>query len=459
MENRGHNHVRVEIPADAARPYRPLRGLCVAFGGTVFFALKEESEGLMNRHAHVIGAGIVGVCCALALQRRGWQVTLIDRREPGQETSDGNAGVIGTGSIFPINNPGLWHALPAMLKNTHPALRFDPAYVLASLPWFCRFLSHATPASTRRRAAALQTLIGAAAESHLPLLKEAGIMHRLRDNGWLKVFRNESSFLNTQRERDLLRDFGVQFEVLDAGAVQALEPNLNPIFCRALFYPQSYSVDNPGRVVTAYADLFAARGGRIIKQHVAAITARTQGYSLATDQGVLDAHNVVVALGPWSGDLLKPLGYHFPLGFERGYNQHFLAEPGALPSRPVHDADGAYVMTPTDQGLRVLSGVELKARDAPSTPRQLEQILPALHQAVRLAGPADAEVWRGARPSLPDELPVLGAAPRHPGLWLAFGHQHIGFSTGAISGKIMASLMSAEPLEFDLLPFQAQRFV
>jgi len=132
----------------------------------------------MNRHAHVIGAGIVGVCCALALQRRGWQVTLIDRREPGQETSDGNAGVIGTGSIFPINNPGLWHALPAMLKNTHPALRFDPAYVLASLPWFCRFLSHATPASTRRRAAALQTLIGAAAESHLPLLKEAGIMHR-----------------------------------------------------------------------------------------------------------------------------------------------------------------------------------------------------------------------------------------------------------------------------------------
>lgn len=408
---------------------------------------------------HVIGAGMVGVCCALELQRRGWQVSLLDRRGPGLETSFGNAGVIGTGSIVPINNPGLWRALPALLRNTHPALRFDARHALASSRWIASFLLHATPGSTRRRASALHTLISRAGAAHRKLAAEAGVAHRLRETGWLKVFRSEASFRNSAAERAMLSEFAVDVQVLEREQLREMEPGLNPIFARALWYRQSLSVDNPGEVVAAYASLFARRGGHILRRQVTGIAPGPRGYRLSSPQGPLDAEHVVLALGPWSCDLLNPLGYDFPLGFERGYHRHLRVQDHAQLRRPVHDVDGAYVMTPTDLGLRVLSGVELKPRDAASSPAQLEQVLPRVAEAIALAGAGNTETWLGARPSLPDELPVIGEAPRHPRLWLAFGHQHVGFSTGPITGAIIASLMSGEDPGFDVLGFAPRRFI
>jgi D-amino-acid dehydrogenase len=165
----------------------------------------------------------------------------------------------------------------------------------------------------------------------------------------------------------------------------------------------------------------------------------------------------VVALGPWSADLLRPLGYRVPLATERGYHQEF--KPGARQLlRPINDAEGSFLMTPMEQGIRVTTGVELTDRDAPSSLAQLDAVVP-LARGVAEFGEPVGEVWRGARPTLPDSLPMIGPAPRHPGLWLAFGNQHIGFTTGPATGEAVAAMIGGAPPPFDVTAFAPSRYL
>ena len=181
-------------------------------------------------------------------------------------------------------------------------------------------------------------------------------------------------------------------------------------------------------------------------------------FTVVTDRGEHRARHVVVALGPWSADLLRPLGYRVPLDFERGYHREFTPDPARPLRRPIHDADGSFVMTPMENGIRVSSGVELTARDAPSSFAQLDAVLP-LARAVAGFGDPVGEVWRGARPTLPDSLPMIGPAPRHAGLWLAFGHQHIGFTTGPATGAAIAAMIAGRLPDFDTASFSPGRYL
>jgi D-amino-acid dehydrogenase len=163
-------------------------------------------------------------------------------------------------------------------------------------------------------------------------------------------------------------------------------------------------------------------------------------------------------MGPWSADILRPLGYRVPLAFERGYHREFEPNPARSLRRPVYDIDGGFIMTPMEQGIRVTSGVELTGRDAPSSFAQLDQVVP-LARGVAEFGDAVGDPWRGSRPTLPDGLPMIGAAPRHAGLWLAFGNQHIGFTTGPATGAAIAAMMGGAPPSFDVTPFAPGRYI
>jgi D-amino-acid dehydrogenase len=174
--------------------------------------------------------------------------------------------------------------------------------------------------------------------------------------------------------------------------------------------------------------------------------------------GVASARHVVVALGPWSADLLRPLGYRVPLAFERGYHQEFRPNPARSLHRPIHDADGSFLMTPMERGIRVTSGVELTSRDAPSSYAQLDAVVPVARSVVEF-GEAVDQPWRGARPTLPDSLPMIGPAPRHPGIWLGFGHQHIGFTTGPATGAAIAAMIAGAEPSFDTAPFSPSRYL
>ena len=405
----------------------------------------------------VLGAGIVGVSVAYAARQRGMSVVLVDRREPGSETSYGNAGILSSGSIWPLNNPSLWNILPKYLTNRHPALRWDPVWSMRNVGWLVRFLANATPAHTKPRATALHGLIGESLKLHREWIVKANAGQRIRETGWLKVWRKDAVGA-AKEEQALLTEYGITSQLLDHQSISALEPNIVPVYMIGLLHTQTASVDSPGAVVQAYARMFTSSGGEIRQSEVKTIVVDGKGWRVVLTDGEMRARHVVDALGPWSGDLLQPLGYRVPLAFERGYHREFKLNPARSLRRPIHDVEGGFVMAPMEQGIRVSSGVELNARDAPSSFAQLDAIVPVARAVVEF-GEAIGEPWRGARPTLPDSLPMIGPAPRHSGLWFAFGNQHIGFTTGPATGVAIAAMISGTEPPFNAAPFSPSRYL
>lgn len=397
----------------------------------------------MGKHVIVLGAGIVGVCCALELLRRGVRVTLVDQQEPGMETSMGNAGVLARSSLMPFNHPGLWRQLPRLLGNGTVQFRYRPQYLARNLGWAARFLLNARPSVFQETAQALDGLIRLSAPEHLRLLDAAGARHRLRDTGWVFLYRSEQAWNGSALARRTYTLHGVDTQTLDPAQLAAMEPALAPIFHRALWIKGSYSVDDPQAVAAAYAGLFLRSGGTFKRLRAAAVRRDGQRWAVqgARAADSLSADQLVVALGPWSKSLLKTAGIDLPMAFERGYHMHYQGADGATVSRPVYDTGGGYVLSPMARGLRLTTGVELDACDAPARPVQLDLAEARAREAFPLGRRLDPSAWLGRRPTLPDSRPMIGEAPRHPGLWLALGHQHIGFSTAPGTARILGELM------------------
>jgi D-amino-acid dehydrogenase len=405
----------------------------------------------------VLGAGIVGVSAAFAARQRGMSVVLVDRREPGSETSYGNAGILSSGSISPLNNPTLWSALPKYLTNQHPALRWNIGWSIRNADWVIRFLANATASRLRPRATALHGLIGASLKLHREWIVKAGAAERIRETGWLKAWRSDA-VASAKLEQALLAEYGIESQLLDRQTISALEPSIVPVYSVGLLHTQTASVDSPGNVVKAYAKMVAGSGGEVRQSEIKAIVPDADGWRAVLAEGAISARHVVVALGPWSPDILRPLGYRVPLAFERGYHREFKPNPARSLQRPIHDAEGSFLVTPMENGIRVTSGVELTDRDAPSSFAQIDEVVPMAREVVEF-GDMVGETWRGSRPTLPDSLPMIGPAPRHRGLWLAFGNQHIGFTTGPATGAAIAAMIGGAPPSFDVSAFAPSRYL
>jgi D-amino-acid dehydrogenase len=405
----------------------------------------------------VLGAGIVGVSTAYALRERGFAVTLVDRKAPGEETSYGNAGILSSGSILPLNKPSLFASLPSYLTNQSAAFRWNPAWTARNIEWVLRFLANAVPSRVKPRAVALHGLIGASLSLHRDWIVRAGEPQRIRETGWLKAWRGDGTAA-ARAEQAWLAEFGIKSEMLDRQAISALEPNIVPVYSVGLLHTETASVDSPGNVTKAYARMAAGAGVTLRQAEIKSIAADGDGWRVMLSDGEISTRHVVVALGPWSADLLRPLGYRVPLATERGYHREFTPNASRKLLRPINDAENAFLMTPMEQGIRVTSGVELTDRDAPSSYAQLDAVVPLARSVVEFGEPV-GEVWRGARPSLPDSLPMIGPAPRHKGLWLAFGNQHIGFTTGPATGEAIAAMIAGAPPSFDTSAFAPARYI
>ncbi|MGJ5067342.1 NAD(P)/FAD-dependent oxidoreductase [Bradyrhizobium oligotrophicum] len=405
----------------------------------------------------VLGAGIVGVSSAYAIRERGLSVVLVDRKAPGEETSYGNAGILSSGSILPLNKPSLFSALPSYLGNRSAALRWDPAWTLRNVEWVLRFLANAVESRVRPRATALHGLIGASLKLHRDWIVRSGEPQRIRETGWLKAWRSDAVGA-AKAEQAFLAEYGIESELLDRQGISALEPNMLPVYKVGLLHSRTASVDSPGNVTKAYARMFEGAGGVLRQSEIRALLSDGDGWRVVLGDGEIRARHVVVALGPWSPDILRSLGYRVPMAFERGYHQEFTPNPARTLHRPIHDAEGSFLMTPMENGVRVTSGVELTDRDARSNFAQLEQVVPLARGVVEF-GEAVAQPWRGSRPTLPDSLPMIGPAPRHSGLWLAFGNQHIGFTTGPATGAAIAAMIAGEAPPFDASAFAPSRYL
>jgi D-amino-acid dehydrogenase len=409
--------------------------------------------------AIVLGAGIVGTSIALQLVKRGLSVALVDRQGVGRETSYGNAGVLEGSTILPpAFPPGLGAILRVALKRASEA-NYHLSFLPQVAPWLLAFRANSQPERLAETSRLNRPLFAQAVPEHETLMQEANATRLLRKTGWMKLYRRDDALEKLRLEFELAREFGLPVETLDSKSAQALEPNLQPLFAHAVFWPKAASISNPLALTRAYAARFTALGGVIVNGDARSLHRSGGGWRVETEEGALDAANVVVALGPWAPDLLEPMGLKLPMAVKRGYHRHFRGEGNASLARPVVDADSGFLITPMEQGIRLTTGVEFASRDAPPTPVQFDRLMPRARALFPLGERADNDTWVGARPCFPDSRPVIGAAPKQRGLWLAVGHAHWGLTLGPVTGRLLADMITGATPGVDPAPYRAERFL
>ena len=406
----------------------------------------------------VLGAGIVGTSIALNLLERGRSVVLVDRRGPGEETSYGNAGLVERASIYPTAFPRSLKALLDVALGRNPGANYHWNALPGLAPWLFDYWRASAPARILDYARIMDTLLVHTITEHQRLASASGAEHFFREGGWLKLYRTADGLAQEREEFPLARRYGLTAREISVDDALALEPFLRPVFTGAALWSDPHSVSSPGGVTQAYAAHFANSGGHLVRGDALSLARLGSGWSVSTEQGSFEAPEAVVALGPWAMDVLRPFGVRLPLQVKRGYHMHYRAEGNAGLSRPVLDEEGGYVITPMLGGIRLTTGVEFARRDAPKTPVQLAATEALARDLFPLGDRTEPEPWMGSRPAFPDMLPVIGRAPNQKGLWLAIGHQHLGFTLGPITGRLLADMMEGQTPIVDPAPFSATRF-
>ncbi|WP_421376636.1 NAD(P)/FAD-dependent oxidoreductase [Paraburkholderia sp. DD10] len=404
----------------------------------------------------VLGAGIVGVCVAVHLQKRGRQVALVDRKLPGNETSFGNAGLIQREGVYPYAFPRGLGSLLRYARNRSPDVCYHADAMLQAAPFLWQYWRNSHPARHAAIAKSYSTLIEHCVSEHRALAADAGASALLRPSGWIKVFRSEAvRDAETRLAEQWHREYGVDFESLDAARLQQMEPDLDTTLLGGLRYTASDSVSDPHALVTAYARHFESLGGRVL---IGDASSLRDGWEVDTNDGTIAASSAVVALGPWSDRVSSRLGYRLPLGVKRGYHMHYAPRGQARLNHPVLDAEKGYLLAPMAKGIRLTTGAEIARCDAPRTPTQLAAVEPVARTLFPLDKRLDDEAWMGRRPCTPDMMPIIGPARKHKDLWFAFGHAHHGLTLGPVTGRLIAEMMTGEDTLVDTRPFRVERF-
>jgi D-amino-acid dehydrogenase len=408
--------------------------------------------------ALVLGAGIVGTSIALHLAKRGLMVALVDRKAPGEETSFGNLGVIGGAGVYPAAFPRRLFKLIQVAFNRASESNYHLRFLPKAAPWLFAYFRHSSPQALEATARAMRPLMARAVAEHEALMGESGALRFLRKDGWISVYRTGRAYEALKPELALGAELGVAARLLDVDGALALEPSLLPAFRHAIHWPDIASVSNPLAVTQAYAKRFTDLGGIILQGDARSLERVAAEWRVNTSKGDVEAEDVVIALGPWAPDVLEPLGIRLPLGIKRGYHRHFRPRGNAALTRPVVDTEYGYGMSPMEQGIRLTTGAEFAARDAPATPVQFDRLMPHARELFPLGDAVEADPWLGKRPIFPDSRPVIGRAAGKPGLWLAYGHGHFGLSLGPATGRLLAEMMTGARPFCDPMPYSAERF-
>ena len=434
------------------------------------------NETLDSQKIVVIGAGIVGVNCALALQMQGYQVTLIDKEGVGSGCSKANAGHFATEQVFPLAEPALLMQLPKMLLDPLGPVALSPKHVIKAFPWFIQFFNNMRAEKRANNSAAIKSLNKKAIEYYKPLLKAAKAQHLLITNGSLLVFEN-TTYKHVVAMHEHYQQAGIAVELLNREQTLALEPNLNDNIKHALFFTEVGHTGDPLAICTVLADYAKSLGMEFKQLSVDNIEQVESGVVINKSNDNLVFDYCVVATGAWSKNLLKGLGYHLPIEAERGYSLSLSLTENeqALLSRPVASAERKFIITPMDNMMRLSGTVEYAGIDAKANNKRADMllknaefVLDKLPEQVSKSNEnsthdknskeKNSERWMGCRPSLPDSLPVICQAPQHQNIFFALGHQPLGLTQGAITGKLIEQLVSGQETDIDVTPFCISRF-
>ncbi|MEI9414195.1 NAD(P)/FAD-dependent oxidoreductase [Mesorhizobium sp. Cs1321R2N1] len=408
--------------------------------------------------AIVLGAGMVGVSTAIHLQQRGWSVVLVDRKEPGRETSHGNAGIIQSEAFRPYPMSHDWRELAKIAIGRTNDLHYRISAVPFHLgPLLC-YWWHSFPKRHVRATAAYAQIIGRAVREHEAFIRDSEVGNLIRRDGFRILYREQRALEAAAAAAETLHEvYGVKFSVISSSALKQAEPALSGGGVGGLHWLEPWTVFDPAALVSAYANLLTRLGGHIVRGDAQSLLGNGRGgWSVVSDEGRIEAGAAVVALGPWSPDLLKRFGYRFPMVRKRGYYRHYAG--GSQLDLPLYDAANGYVLAPMSKGTRITTGAELAALGNKPDLTQLAYAERAARRLIDLGWPVEPEPGFGTRPCMPDMLPVVGAAQRHPGLWMHFGHGHQGFTLGPTTGRLIAELMNNEWPMVDPFPYRPERY-
>jgi D-amino-acid dehydrogenase len=407
----------------------------------------------------VVGAGIVGISCALHLQRLGASVTVIDRDEPGSAdaASYGNGGVLARCSIVPVPTPGILRKAPAMLFGADGPLFLRWSYLPRLLPWLIPYLRTSKRQTVAHIARHLAPLISDSVDEHRALSHGTDAARWVRTCDYMFLYANREAFARDSFGWSLRREHGFEWEELDGDAIRARNPDLSPRYGFAAAEKDHGIIANPGNYVRDLAKALAAAGADIVRARVRIVAPAADGVVLKTDGANIAADKAVIACGAWSDALAAPLGANVPLESERGYHLEIVGADKAL-EVPVMDVARKFVATPMEGAMRFAGLVEFGGLDGPPSKGPASLLLRGAASMFPGLTFESKRTWMGHRPAPVDSLPVIGPAPANKNVVFAYGHHHVGLTGGPKTGRIVAQLAMGMPPNIDIDAYRADRY-
>ncbi len=403
----------------------------------------------------VIGAGIQGVCNALFLQKKGFEVTLFDRDEPGNSATYGNAGHFSPYASVPLNRPDVLADIPSMLLSSRGPLALKWNYVFKMLPWFIKFIMNCSKKNMMHTAKNMHQILDLALPAYDELFEEIDINGLVENKGIIYIW-NDKNLKSRELENSIRKELGVDHQILSPKEIHDLEPNIKPIYHGGVFYNYARHARNPKKILIKLLENFIQKGGKFLKLNVQELNFDDNKPVIRSEVQRFIFDKLVITCGAFSKQLTDKLHENIPLDTERGYHIHF-KDYDHLISRPVVHANYGFGMTPMEQGLRVVGTVEFGGLNNPLTKARIKNLIENAKEM--LDGlPEHEDEWLGFRPSLPDFLPVIGPSKNYKNVFYSFGHHHLGWTLGAISGKIISKMITNENTNLDLKPYSSLRF-
>ena len=403
----------------------------------------------------VVGAGIQGVCNALFLQKKGYQVTLFDRDEPGNSASYGNAGHFSPYASIPINRPDVLTDVPAMLLSSRGPLALKWSYVPKMMPWFLKFISNCRKEKMLHTAKYMHQILDLALPAFDELFEDVDMSGLIENNGIL-YFWNDQNLKSRDLEIKIREDLGVKQQLVTPKEIHDLEPNIKPVYHGGVYYDYARHARNPKKILLKLFENFIEKGGKFLKLNIQDLNFDEKKPVIRSETQRFLFDKLVIACGAFSKKLTDKLHEKIPLDTERGYHVHFKGFDNLI-KRPIIYLNRGFGMTPMEQGLRVVGTVEFGGLENPLSKSRIKNLIENAKEL--LDGLPDHEdEWLGFRPTLPDFLPVIGPSKNYDNVFYSFGHHHLGWTLGAISGKIITKMISNEKTNLDLQPYSSLRF-
>ena len=406
-------------------------------------------------HIAVVGAGIVGICSAYFLNKSGFKVTLIDRNDPGTMTSYGHACTFADYACVPVNSPELFKEIPSMLLKSDGPLAVDFFHVIKNLSWAYKFLQNCTANKVEHISSSLSNLLNSASVSYDEIFSDVNVSNYIKNEEALYLYQNINEFLKAKKTNIIREKNGVQIRILSKKDILEMEPNLAPVFYNGQLFVGSRHTTNPQEISNKIFESFINNGGIFHKKSVKNIFPNDDGVKLNYEEATHKFDKVVVCAGAWSKVLTKTYGDNFPLDTERGY--HVLFNNYDLINRPIGWSQSGFYLVQLQEGLRAAGTVEIGGLKKPENKKRIKMI----EMQARKLLPQLKDIkstWLGFRPTLPDSLPVIGQSAKYKNIIYGFGHQHIGWTLGAVTGKVINSLCNDHVPNINIEPFSPERF-